>query len=83
MAGCWKFILAGLELLKTLVHFMVRNDSSVLLWHDVWCCDHPLKTPYPDIFRIAHFKDAMVQEVISWNDFLELGSLELISFEKP
>ena len=28
--GCWKSILAGLELFKTLVHFQVGNDSRVL-----------------------------------------------------
>jgi len=40
--GCWKYILAHLELFKTLVHFKVRNSSRVLLWHDVWCGDHRL-----------------------------------------
>ena len=30
--GCWKSILAGLELFKTLLHFKVKNGSKVLFW---------------------------------------------------
>jgi len=39
--GCWKSILAGLERFKSLVHFEVRDSSTVLFWHNVWCGDCP------------------------------------------
>ena len=59
--GCWKSILKGLELFKTLVRFKVKNGSNVLFWQDVWCAVSSLKTQFPNLFRLARFKDAMVQ----------------------
>jgi len=58
--GCWKSILAGLELFKTLVRFQVANSSSVLFWQDVWCEDSSLKSQFPNLFRMARFKEATV-----------------------
>ena len=58
--GCWKSILVRLELFKTLVHFKVKNGSKVLFWEDVWCGDSSLKTQFPDLFRMARFRDATV-----------------------
>jgi len=49
------------------VHFEVKDGSKVLFELDVWCGDHPLKTQFPDIFRMIGFKYASVQEVVSKN----------------
>ena len=31
------------------------------------CGDSSLNTPFPDLFRMARFKDATVCQMISWN----------------
>jgi len=64
--GCWKSILVGLELFKTLVHFKIRNGSRVLSWQDVWCGDSSLNTQFSDLFRLAQFKDATMHQMFSW-----------------
>jgi len=56
-----------LELFKTLVNFKVKNGSKVLFWQDVWCGVSFLKTQFPDLFRLARFNDATVQQMLSWN----------------
>jgi len=63
--GCWKFILAGLKLFKTLVHFQVRNGSRVLVSRDVWCGESSLMYKFPDLFGMARFKEAMVDQMFS------------------
>ena len=62
-----KSILANLDRFKSLVYFEVKDDSRLLFWHDVWCGDRPLKTQFPSLFRMTHLKNAMVDEVVSWN----------------
>jgi len=62
------------KLFKTLVHFKVRNGSRVLFWQDVWCGDNSLKTQFPDLFRMARSKDAMVHQMLSWNGEQTIGT---------
>jgi len=76
--GCWKPILTGLECFKSLVHFEVKDDSTMLFWHDVWCGDRPLKTLFPDLFRMARLKYATVQEVVSWNGDISHWNLAFV-----
>jgi len=66
---CWllESILAGLERFKSLVHFQVKDGSRGLSWHDVSCGDGPLKTLFPDLFRMTRLNCATVQKVVSWN----------------
>ena len=49
------------------MNFEVNNGSRVLFWYDVWCGDRPYKDQFPDLFRMAHFKDVTVQQLTSWN----------------
>ena len=49
------------------MQFKVGDGSRVLFWHDVWCGEQPLKDHFPDLFRMARFKDATVNHVVSWN----------------
>ena len=65
--GCWKSILGGLELFKTIVRFQVGNGSRVLFWQDVWCGERPLKSQFPNLYRIAHLKEATVNQMFSRN----------------
>jgi len=65
---CWKSILNGLHKFKFVVNFEVKNGAKVLFWHNVRCGDQHLKDPFPDLFRMTLFKDAIVQQVVSWND---------------
>ena len=64
---CWKSILAGLELFKTLVCFQVGNGSRVLFWQDVWCGESSLKSQFPNLFRVERFKEATVDQMLSRN----------------
>ena len=65
--GCWKSIISVFDDFKSLVNFEVKNGFRVLFWHDVWCGDQPLKDQFPDLFRMARFKDATMQQVVSWH----------------
>ena len=49
------------------MHFEVKDGSRVLFWHDVWCGDRSLKTQFPNLFRMARHKNAMVHDMIFWN----------------
>ena len=65
--GSWKAILAGLELFKTLVRFQVGNGSRVLFWKDVWYGESALKSQYPNLYRMARFKEATMDQMFSRN----------------
>ena len=74
--GCWKAILGGLELFKTLVRFQVANSSSVLFWQDVWCGESALKSQCPNCYRMARLKEATVDQMFSRNgEHIPLGSI--------
>lgn len=46
----------------------VSDGSKIRLWHDVWCGDQALKIAFPNLFSIAHLKEAAM------SDYLELSS---------
>jgi len=64
---CWKSIISELDHFKSLVIFECENGSRVLFWHDVWCKERPLKDHFPNLFILARFKDAIMQQVVSCN----------------
>jgi len=45
------------------VHIDVKNGSGVLFCRDVWYRD----PPQFDLFTITLFKEATVQDMVSWN----------------
>jgi len=55
----------------------MKDGSRVLFWHDVWCGDRPLKTLFPDLFRMACLNYAMVQ-VVSWNGDISRWNLTFV-----
>ena len=63
--GCWKAILGELELFKSLVRFQIGNGSRVLFWKDVWCGESALKSQFPVLYRLARFKEATVDQMLS------------------
>ena len=50
------------------MNFEVNNGSRVLFWYDVWCGDRPFNDQFSDLYRMACFKDAIVQQLVSWNE---------------
>jgi len=60
-----KYIVVGFETFKSSLHFEVKNGSRARFWHEVWCKNQPLKIRFPYFFRMAHLKNAAVEDVVS------------------
>ena len=60
--GCWKSTHVRLDFFKSLVCFGARNGSRVLSWHDKCCREPPLSVQFPNLFRMACARDAIVHE---------------------
>jgi hypothetical protein len=56
----WKSIWHGWDDFFRLVKFDVGNGSRIKFWHDVWCGEVALHELYPDLFRLARNKEALV-----------------------
>ena len=55
------------------VNFEVGDGTKIKFWQDIWCGSCSLKDGYPDLFRIARDKEALVVDhmcfqngVVSW-----------------
>jgi hypothetical protein len=42
------------------VRFDARNGSRIKFWHDVWYGETALQESFPDLFRLARGRDALV-----------------------
>jgi hypothetical protein len=60
--GLWKFIRSGWDKFSRMLKFEVGDVTRVRFWDDVCCTDGPLKSAYPELFRIARAKDAFVAD---------------------
>ena len=49
------------------MRFQIGIGSRVLFWQDVWCGERPLKSQFPNLYRIAHLKEATVNQMFSRN----------------
>jgi hypothetical protein len=58
--GVWKYIRRGWKFFSKVVRYEVGDGSKFMFWHDVWCGEQPLMISYPDLYSIAHCKDAWV-----------------------
>jgi len=65
--GCWKSILGGLELFKNLVCFQIGNGNRVLFWQDVWYGESSPKSQFSNLYRMAHCKEATVDQMFITN----------------
>uniref|UniRef100_A0A2N9FMZ6 Uncharacterized protein n=1 Tax=Fagus sylvatica TaxID=28930 RepID=A0A2N9FMZ6_FAGSY len=69
----WKTIRKEWGSFVKYVNFEVGDGSKVKFWLDTWCGSSSLKEGYPDLFRIARDKEALVVDhmcfengVVSW-----------------
>ena len=38
------------------------DETKIRFWYDLWCGDQPLKKSFPELFSIAHCKEAWVTD---------------------
>uniref|UniRef100_A0A2N9IEM8 Reverse transcriptase zinc-binding domain-containing protein n=1 Tax=Fagus sylvatica TaxID=28930 RepID=A0A2N9IEM8_FAGSY len=62
--GLWKFIHSRWAKFSKFTAFEVGDGSLIRFWDDVWCIDEPLKLAYPELYRIACVKDALVVDFV-------------------
>jgi hypothetical protein len=60
--GLWKFIRSGWNKFSRMLKYEVGDGTRIRFWDDVWCIDSPLKSAYPELYRIARAKDAFVAD---------------------
>uniref|UniRef100_A0A2N9I916 Reverse transcriptase domain-containing protein n=1 Tax=Fagus sylvatica TaxID=28930 RepID=A0A2N9I916_FAGSY len=60
--GLWKFIRNGWDKFSRLLTFEVGDGTRIRFWDDVWCNGEPLKVVFPELYRIARVKDAVVAD---------------------
>jgi hypothetical protein len=60
--GLWKFIRSGWNKFSQMLKYEVGDGTRIRFWDDVWCIDSPLKSAYPELYRIARAKDAVVAD---------------------
>jgi hypothetical protein len=56
----WKSIRHGWGDFVRFVRFEAGNGSRIRFWYDVWCGEVALQERYPDLFRLARNKEALV-----------------------
>jgi hypothetical protein len=62
--GLWKFIRSRWAKFSKFVAFDVGDGSLIHFSDDVWCTNEPLKLAYPELYRIACVKDALVADFV-------------------
>ena len=60
----WKFIRRGRDNFFQRVRFEVGKGSGIRFWHDCWCSENTLQETFPDLYRIAWDKDALVDQYL-------------------
>jgi hypothetical protein len=63
--GLWKNIKRGWGEFSSHTRFEVDDGSKIRFWH-VWCEDQTLKVAFPELFRIAHFKDVYIADHLEY-----------------
>uniref|UniRef100_A0A2N9GDX6 Reverse transcriptase domain-containing protein n=1 Tax=Fagus sylvatica TaxID=28930 RepID=A0A2N9GDX6_FAGSY len=67
-SGLWKHIRKGWESFARHLHFEVGDGSKTKFWDDVWCGSCSLRNAFPDLYRIARHKDAVVGDLLQFQN---------------
>jgi hypothetical protein len=54
----------GRSFLDRFTRFEVGVGSKISFWHDMWCGEQPLMEAFPELFSIACFRDASVDDYL-------------------
>ncbi len=60
----WKTISKGWAAFSRFVRYKVGDGSSIKFWTDKWCGATSLRVQFPDLYRLARFKDTWVWDVV-------------------
>ena len=60
----WKSISRGWANFSRFISYKVGDGSSISFWTDNWCGVSPLKLQFPDLYRMARFKNALVRDML-------------------
>jgi hypothetical protein len=63
----WKSISRGWTDFSSFVSYKVGDGSHIKFWTDKWCGESPLRLQFPDLYRMARLKNALVQDVLVFN----------------
>ena len=64
----WKHIRKGWGSFACHLHFEVGDDTKTKFWDDVWCGTCSLRNAFPELHRIARHKDAVVGDLIQFQN---------------
>jgi hypothetical protein len=74
----WKYIRKGWDKFCAHTSFEVGNGACIRFWEDQWCGDQSLSTMFLAVYRIAHHKDAMIADYLSWNQDVPHWDVRLV-----
>lgn len=55
-------------LLVRFIRFEVGSGVYVCLWHGWWCGYGVLNETFPELYRLAEFKEASMADYMCWNE---------------
>jgi hypothetical protein len=71
----WKYIRRRWAEFCKFVRFDMGDGSKIIFCHDMWCGDQTSKAPFPELYSISRFKEALVvdhlqysNDTLQWND---------------
>jgi hypothetical protein len=64
----WKYIQKDWGHFARHLHFEVGDGSKTRFWTDIWCGTCSLKEGFPELFRIARNKEALVRDHIRYQN---------------
>ena len=71
-SSLWKGIMRVWRDLYTHVSYQLGNGSKIRFWHDVWCGQMSFRDKFPELFALATYQEASVEEC--WSPSLVGGS---------
>jgi hypothetical protein len=60
------------------ISYKVGDGLRIRFWHDIWCDDSALKCSFPELFSLAHNKEALVSEYVDRSSPHTLWNLNFI-----